>query len=292
MRTVHINIWTRLALMLLLISGFSFLAGMPRDSPVGRSMENGQAKQEEPIGKPGKRETDSFGDPLPSGAEARLGTVRFRHGNGVFLIAFSADGKKIVFGGSDGVDNSIRMVETGTGKELRTFHLKPGEKPGGLDLSRDGKLLAVASFNYSKPEGAVVVWDTTTGKELARIDQGSKQPGDVVVFSPDSKVLLNQTNTRILNTNNYRTEMNAWDGSTGKLVHEFKDLEGRVGRPAGLFSGRQAVGIVHFAVRSSRADERIYLRHRDLACRATHGRATAPRGSMGQSPARQRISRL
>src|SRR5437764_11521959 len=120
MRTMHTNIWTRAALMLLLISGFSFLACMPRDGPAGRDLENDQAKQEEPIGKPGKRETDSFGDPLPPGAVARLGTVRFRHGNGVFLIAFSADGKKIVFGGSDAVDNAVRMVETSTGKELRT----------------------------------------------------------------------------------------------------------------------------------------------------------------------------
>jgi hypothetical protein len=88
---MHINIWTRAALMLLLISGFSFLACTPRDGPVERDMENGQAKQEEPNGKPGKRETDSFGDPLPPGAVARLGTVRFRHGKAVSLIKASVN---------------------------------------------------------------------------------------------------------------------------------------------------------------------------------------------------------
>jgi WD40 repeat protein len=229
---MHISIWTRAALILLLISEFSFLACMPRDGLVGRNLRNDQAKQAEPIGKPGKRATDSFDDPLPAGAVARLGTVRFRHGIAASLIAFSADGKKLVFGGPGDLDNAIRMVETSTGKELRTFDLKPGEKPGGLDLSPDGKLLAVASFNYSKPESAVVVWDTATGKELARVDRDSKQTGDVVVFSPDSKVLVTQTYSRIGDTNNYQTGMKAWAPRTGNLLHEFKDLEGRVSRPA------------------------------------------------------------
>lgn len=224
------NIWTRAALMLLLVSEFSFLACVPRDGTVEKTMENVQAKQEEPIGKPGKRETDSFGDPLPPGAVARLGTVRFRHGNGVSLIAFSGDGKKIVFGGSDGVDNAIRMVETSTGKELRTFDVKPHEKPSGLSLSPDGNILALSSFNFKKPEGAFVAWDTASGKELARIDCG-KQPSDGVVFSPNGKVFVTQESQRIGNTNNFHTRMNVWDAPTGKLVHEFKDLEGKVSRP-------------------------------------------------------------
>jgi WD40 repeat protein len=228
---MHINIWPRAPLMLLFISGFSLLACMPQEGPVARDIENDRAEQKEPIGTPDKRPTDSFGDPLPPGAVARLGTVRFRHGNGVFLIAFSADGKKIVFGGSDGVDNAIRMVETRTGKELRAFDFQPQEKPTGLALSPDGKVLAVAYFNYSKPEGAFVVWDTATGKQLARMDCG-KQPSDVVVFSPDGKLLVTQESQRIGNTNNFDTRMKVWDAPTGKLVHEFKDLEGKVSRPA------------------------------------------------------------
>jgi WD40 repeat protein len=227
---MHINIWTRAGILLVLISGISFLPYMPSD-PAGRGLANEPAKREEPRGKAGKAATDSFGDPLPPGAVARLGTVRFRHGNGVFLIAFSADGKKIVFGGSDGVDNAIRMVETSTGKELRTFDVKPGEKPCGMELSPDGKMLVIASYSYSKPEGAFVIMDTATGKELARID-GGKQASDVMVFSPDSKVLVTQEYQRIGNTNNFHTRMVVSDAPTGKLLHEFKGLEGKVSRPA------------------------------------------------------------
>jgi len=203
-------------------------------------MENDQAKQEKPIGIPEKRATDSFGDPLPGGAVARLGTVRFRHGTAVSLIAFSADGQRLVFAGRGALDRAVRMVETSTGKELKTFNLKPGEVPWGMDLSPDGNILAVGSFNFSKPEGAFVVWETTTAKELARIDCG-KQPSDVVVFSPNSKVLVTQDYKR-LDGNNYQTAVKAWDAATGKLLHEFKDLEGHVGRPAFSPDGKLLVG--------------------------------------------------
>src|ERR1043166_2418637 len=134
---MHIKNWTRTLLVSLLLCGPGVLACMLGDGPVLP-----------------KNATDSYGDPLPPGAVARLGTVRYRHGNGVFLIAFSADGKKIVFGGSDGVDNAIRMIETNTGKELRTFDVKPEEKPSGLALSPYATDMGMASFSSRFPRTA------------------------------------------------------------------------------------------------------------------------------------------
>src|SRR5262249_38788910 len=51
--------------------------------------QNKQAENSEPA----KLKEDRFGDPLPDGAIARLGTLRFRHGDAIASIASSPDGK-------------------------------------------------------------------------------------------------------------------------------------------------------------------------------------------------------
>src|SRR5438046_636580 len=56
---------------------------------------------------------DSFGDPLPAGAVARIGTIRLRQPEEVQCLAFSPDDKLLVSSGG-----GIRFWNPATGKQV------------------------------------------------------------------------------------------------------------------------------------------------------------------------------
>src|SRR5262249_57089550 len=82
--------------------------------------------------------TDRHGDPLPPGALARLGTVRFRYGS---QFAFSPDGKTLA-AISYLPPATIHLLDVDTGKELQQFQGPPGGFFGSPAFSPDGKRLA------------------------------------------------------------------------------------------------------------------------------------------------------
>jgi RNA polymerase sigma factor (sigma-70 family) len=92
----------------------SFVAGgMALRSPV-EPRPSGSGRQDRSQTVAAEPETvDAHGDPLPDGAIARLGTVRFNHGNGLNALFFSSDGKKIFSEGN----GSIRIWDAKDGKE-------------------------------------------------------------------------------------------------------------------------------------------------------------------------------
>ena len=61
---------------------------------------------------------DCFNDPLPAGALARMGTVRFRHKAGGTAVFFLPNGRELVTAADDG---SLRFWDRASGRQLRSF---------------------------------------------------------------------------------------------------------------------------------------------------------------------------
>jgi WD40 repeat protein len=114
--------------------------------------------------------------------------------------AFSQGAKRLAVSGSLSADdkpgwrNVVRVFDTSTGKELRTFERDPRDGAHALALSPDGKFL----FCLGR-EGKLRIEEVATGVELLR----QKFPGDVgasLALSPDGSTvaLASGPNTRKL----------------------------------------------------------------------------------------------
>lgn len=180
------------------------------------------ANQKSPAAAPAP--LDLHADPLPSGALARLGAMRFRHPAPGFQAIFSADGKLVLSAGCGG-SNDLCVWDFATGKKLREFRLEAighqssfsadgklfamfaGQKlqvvdtktgkvvhdftgqfsgEGGPAFSRDGKRLAAVNFDKSR---TVTVWDLVSGKTIHQAPFGPSRYPTALALSPDGKTL-------------------------------------------------------------------------------------------------------
>src|SRR5205823_3662711 len=90
-----------------------------------------------------------YGDPLPDGVVARLGSIRLRHA-GLSDFVFLPDGKTVLSAGSDRV---LRFWDTATGRMARAVRLQGDAGPGQcVTLSPDGQMLA------AHDHGKLVIW--------------------------------------------------------------------------------------------------------------------------------------
>jgi WD40 repeat protein len=133
--------------------------------------------------------TDLYGDPLPPGAVARLGTVRLRHAGAD--VVFSKDGKHLISCGRDG---EVRVWDAVTGKLVRRQRLawKPREDERliTVTLSPGGTIAAA----WDGKGETVFLYDTNTGKERGRIPSiNITLPYLLMTFSADGKLLALQT---------------------------------------------------------------------------------------------------
>jgi RNA polymerase sigma factor (sigma-70 family) len=215
-----------------------------------------------------RADADIHGDPLPPGAVARLGTLRFRADVGA--LVFSPDGKTIA---SSGNENVIRLWDVASGKQIRqlpgrwsrtqaiAFSLDGKTLAAGLSLydvgtgkqigqmtpprldpargvtsvafSADGKFLATG---HEGPDATARLWNIASRKQIRKLAVCRDSRVTCVAFSPDGKTLA---------TGGYHEEhaLRLWDVATGKERYgvrgHFEESRGVRGKPNNDgFSGR------------------------------------------------------
>src|SRR5438128_459518 len=120
------------ALLLSCLLGLAWLATGPRTAAAPR--------------------TAADDDPLPKDALSRVGTVRFRTGDGILCLAYSPDGKTIASGGRN---DPVRLWNAETGELLRTL---PEHWAWAMAFSPDGQFLATGGAHKNRP-----LWHPETG---------------------------------------------------------------------------------------------------------------------------------
>jgi WD40 repeat protein len=146
---------------------------------------------------------DAFDDPLPPGAIARLGTTRLRHA--CTALAWAPDGKTFA---SAGTDNTVRIWEAASGKEVRQINMR-GNGLNTLVYNSDGKYLIGGGA-----DGSVRVLDAATGAMARTFPSSLQQPQQITALTirPDggtvTALALDGDTPRV------------WDFTTGKLVRQ------------------------------------------------------------------------
>jgi WD40 repeat protein len=149
-------------------------------------------------------------DPLPPGALVRLGTLRWRAGAGAVSLAFAPDGKTLASGS---IDNTVRLWDAETGKELRRVADNNDEiRVPAVVFSPDGRTLAATVASEQ-----VRFWDAATGKEVTRLTL-AEGPVNCIAYSPDGKLLASGG----IGRGGAFSGLRLWDVATGKEVRLLK----------------------------------------------------------------------
>ena len=128
---------------------------------------------------------DQFGDPLPAGAIARMGTTRFWCGD-AWQIVYSPDGSCIVIATWD----EVFLLNSQTGKHIGCIRPVGNSRINSISLSPDGKALAMGTGGgTSKDPDGIQIFDLANGRLLHQCVAPGRQQYLDACFSPDGKMV-------------------------------------------------------------------------------------------------------
>jgi len=129
------------------------------------------------------------------------------HNGFVLSVAISSDGKRILSGA---IDNSIKLWDTESGREIRTF-VGHGDKINTVLFSPDGKHIVSGSADHT-----IKFWDIETGKNI-RTFSGHTGGVNSVAFINDGKQIISSADDGYITI---------WDVETEKEIKSYYEEDG------------------------------------------------------------------
>ncbi len=173
---------------------------MPRTLPIIGLLLLGSslAPADEFAPPPREVRVDRYGDPLPEGAIARLGTTRFRH-PGAEQLTFNADGSRFV---TSGKDKKVHVWDAATGNRIHIWSQPDGTSDWRC-VSADGRLAAIQTRKDLE------VWNIQDQKLLRKLPLRDSPSFSAAVFSADGRLIATADHTP------REHRLRVWDLATG-----------------------------------------------------------------------------
>ncbi|KAJ7199387.1 WD40 repeat-like protein [Mycena pura] len=125
------------------------------------------------------------------------------HNDGVWSVAFSPDGQRIVSGSGD---KMVRIWDATTGAAIGEPLQGHNDGVSSMAFSPDGQCIVSGSYDKT-----VRIWDAATGAAIGEPLQGHKHWVLSVAFSPDGRRIV---------SGSYDETVRIWDTATGAVIGE------------------------------------------------------------------------
>lgn len=167
------------------------------------------------------RRVDLYGDPLPPGAIARLGTIRFHHPSDLVAIRFTEDGKQIIgLAENDSVphNQALCVWDAATGRPVRTIDTAY-QCPRGFAFLPEESLAATVGFYFNEKkrrhEYSIKLLNVATGKRKDLVEWQEPRGSECrhIAWVPGGTTLMTASSDGTLRV---------WDRASGTELLSYK----------------------------------------------------------------------